>query len=311
MANYVNQAPSVDAGGPYLVREGEVVDLEASGSDPDGDTLTYSWDRDGDGIFESAGQGMTFSAAGLDGPSTQTVRVQSTDPYSLSAAADATVIVLNADPTVTSSFPAGGVGRGSNNGVLDITLSDSGFMDKHTVSVDWGDGSVPETDTNATSHLRMPHNYAHAGQYNATVPVTDDDGGVGSDDDNPITVGLTIETGGILPPINQDGTSVFKYGSTIPVKVKLQDCDGSYPATLAPKIQVQMLSGATPVWSINEPVSTSTVDTSGIMRFDAASGQYLYNLATKPLPDPTAIYRVIITIPLTEQTVTNNFGLRT
>jgi hypothetical protein len=102
--------------------------------------------------------------------------------------------------------------------------------------------------------------------------------------------------------------SVFKYGSTIPVKVMFADCDGSIPTDLAPMIKLTMVSGNTPGLDINEPVSTSAADTGGVMRF--SDGQWIYNLATKPLPDPTATYRITITVPETGQTVTATFGLR-
>lgn len=74
-----NEAPTVDAGGPYAVAEGESVTLSATGSDADGDPLTYAWDLDGNGTFETEGQSVSFSAAGLQAPDSVTVAVQVSD----------------------------------------------------------------------------------------------------------------------------------------------------------------------------------------------------------------------------------------
>ena len=51
-----NAPPTVNAGGPYPVNEGGSVTLTAGGSDPNGDSLTYAWDLDNNGSFETAGR---------------------------------------------------------------------------------------------------------------------------------------------------------------------------------------------------------------------------------------------------------------
>ena len=51
----LNRAPSVSAGGPYTVAEGGSTALCRDGSDPDGDALTYAWDLDDNGTFETTG----------------------------------------------------------------------------------------------------------------------------------------------------------------------------------------------------------------------------------------------------------------
>ena len=60
----LNTAPVADAGGPYIVKPGARIVLDASGSfDSDGDELTYAWDLDGDGQFDDAtGPTATFRA---------------------------------------------------------------------------------------------------------------------------------------------------------------------------------------------------------------------------------------------------------
>ena len=49
-----NQQPVADAGSPYLVQLGSTVTLDGGASnDPDGDSLQYQWDFDGDGIWDT------------------------------------------------------------------------------------------------------------------------------------------------------------------------------------------------------------------------------------------------------------------
>jgi predicted extracellular nuclease len=101
----VNAAPSADAGDGYTVAEGGTVSLSASGNDPEGGPLTYAWDLDNNGSFETSGQTVTFSAAALDGPSSHTVHVQVTDNGGLTATDIATVNVTNVAPQATFSAP--------------------------------------------------------------------------------------------------------------------------------------------------------------------------------------------------------------
>ncbi|MEP7136085.1 MAG: ExeM/NucH family extracellular endonuclease [Chloroflexota bacterium] len=299
-----NAPPTVDANGPYSVNEGSSVTLTASGSDPNGDNLTYAWDLDNNGSFETAGQSVSFDAALLDGPSSYTVKVKATDPLGLSAESTATVNVINVAPSVTAAFTSTSLSCGANNSMLNVSFTDPGTLDTHSAVINWGDGNT-QTFSSVTSPFSAAHTYALVGTYTATVTVTDKDGGA---DTKTATATVNFNTSGILQPINANGTSVFKYNSTIPVKISFTNCNGSIPANLAPTIKLTMVSGATPGLEINEPISTSAADTTGIMRF--STNQYIYNLATKPLPDPSATYRITITVPLTGQTVTVNFGLK-
>ncbi|MEP6812171.1 MAG: lamin tail domain-containing protein [Actinomycetota bacterium] len=101
----LDHPPTVNAGGPYTVDEGGSVTLSASGDDPDGDALTYAWDLNSDDTFETTGQTVAFAAG--DGPATQTVSVQATDPSGLSSTGTATVTLANVAPTATFNAPAG------------------------------------------------------------------------------------------------------------------------------------------------------------------------------------------------------------
>jgi PKD repeat protein len=100
-----NVAPTADANGPYSVDEGDSVSLSGSGTDPGPDSLTYAWDLDDDGTFETPGQTLTFSAAGRDGPDTQTVVLEVCDDDGDCATASTTVDVLNVAPTADANGP--------------------------------------------------------------------------------------------------------------------------------------------------------------------------------------------------------------
>ena len=89
----LNAPPVAGAGGPYSVSAGGTVVVNGTGSDPNGGVLTFAWDLDNNGNFETPGQSVNFSAAGLTSGSNRTIRVRVTDAGGLTATASATVHV--------------------------------------------------------------------------------------------------------------------------------------------------------------------------------------------------------------------------
>ncbi|MCL5958790.1 MAG: PKD domain-containing protein [Chloroflexi bacterium] len=179
----VNSAPTANAGGPYNVNEGASVVLTASGSDPDGDALTYAWDLDNNGTFETPGRGATFSAATLDGPSSRSVGVQVTDTGGLTSTAQATVNVVNVAPTVgsvTAPLDPVQVNTAIN---ASANFADHGVLDTHTAVWNWGDGSASPgsvIETNGSGAVSASHTYTATGVYSLTLTVTDKDGASGN-----------------------------------------------------------------------------------------------------------------------------------
>lgn len=179
-----NLPPTVSAGGPYSVDEGSSVSVSAVGSDPGNDALTYAWDLDGDGSFETPGQSVTFSAALLDGPATRTVRIRVTDTGGLTAVESTTVDVLNVAPVMLLSSAAV-----AENGVATLVLeiTDPGVADSHLVTIDWSDGSPtvltldPGVLTYSVSHQYLDDSPTGTAVdvYAVTGTVSDDDGGTG------------------------------------------------------------------------------------------------------------------------------------
>jgi len=88
--------------------------------------------------------------------------------------------------------------------------------------------------------------------------------------------------GGIVQPINPDGSSIFKLGSTIPVKFQLRDANGNFVSTAVARIYAAKISDQI-VGNEMEPVSTSAATTGNLFRYDGAANQYIFNLSTKSL----------------------------
>ena len=100
----INVPPVADVNGPYWVDEGGSVNLNGTGStDPDGDPLTYEWDLDNDGTFETPGATPVFSAGGRDGPDTQPIALRVCDPLGECDTAVSVVNINNVAPTASAN----------------------------------------------------------------------------------------------------------------------------------------------------------------------------------------------------------------
>lgn len=97
----------------------------------------------------------------------------------------------------------------------------------------------------------------------------------------------------ILQPINGDGSSVFRQGSTVPVKFRV--CDGQGVAIGTPGVVsnfslVQVLS-TTSSQNVNEAPDSATPDNA--FRWDPTNQQWIFNLETRALSaGQTYIYRI-------------------
>jgi PKD repeat protein len=171
-----NVAPSADAGGPYSVDEGSTIVLSGTGSDVcPSDSLSYSWDLDGDGLYgDAAGQNPTFDASNLDGPSTVNISLLVTDDDGASASSDTTVTINNVAP----SADAGGPYEGFTFEDINLTGSGTDPCAADTFVYEWDldyDGTVFDVDA---SGEEVTDQWADNGTYMIALRVTDDDGGV-------------------------------------------------------------------------------------------------------------------------------------
>ncbi|MEL7156999.1 MAG: right-handed parallel beta-helix repeat-containing protein, partial [Actinomycetota bacterium] len=97
--------PVLDAGPDVSVDEGGTVTLTATATDPDDDFITFAWDLDDDGSFETPGSTVSFDAALIDGPASRLVTAQATDDTGLTATDSLTVTVDNVAPTGSLDLP--------------------------------------------------------------------------------------------------------------------------------------------------------------------------------------------------------------
>jgi hypothetical protein len=265
-----NVAPTVTVSGPLSADEGDTVNYTYAVSDPGDDAQTIS---------ESCGQATKSAAAtGFDctfpDNGSYSVGVSANDGDDIGEDTE-TVAVANVAPTIVDWLLSGtdGVACLSGNTVsVSFNVTDPADEAHDPIT-----GSAFGAFTGRT--VSQSRTFA-AGPWSLTATAEDGDGG-----SDTRTVGGAFKystTGGFpLAPINADGTSNFKLGSTIPVKLRVVDCNGQPVGGLTPQVSLAR-TGAAEAGAVNEPVDTySQPDDGKTMRYDAASGQYIYNLSTK------------------------------
>jgi hypothetical protein len=298
--------PSGDEGSPIL--------LKATVTDDGASTLTLAW------TYQKKSGADDGASCSFGSPTSEDTTITCTDDGVYTATLTATdavgsdsgavdVTVDNVAPVITSaSFGTSNLSCGTDNASLVVSFTDAGSNDTHSVAVDWNnDGTYDETVNDATTGVSIPHTYG-AGVHTAALKVIDDNLGFAT-----ASAGTKVnyQMSGILQPINTTGSrSLFKYGSTIPVKIQILGCDGLPVTGLAPTLSVRM-SSSDPISGVDESIgSTSSADTGSLLRYSGDGGIYIYNLATKSLGDPTAGYQATVTIPETGQYSQATFGLK-
>lgn len=168
----VNGTPTAEAGGPYTIPEGRSGSFVGTGVDPEGQPLTFGWDLDRNGDYETAGANPSISAARVDGPATLIVSFRACDAPGACGADNATVRVTNVAPRVN----AGADRRVRRRARVRFRarVTDPGVGDR--VRVVWNCGNGRRV-TGRTATCR----FMRRGRFAVRVTVTDDDGGRGTD----------------------------------------------------------------------------------------------------------------------------------
>jgi predicted extracellular nuclease len=207
----LDTAPTVDAGGPYTVDEGSTVTLTATADDVDGDPVSYAWDLDGDGVYETPGQSVSFHAG--DGPDTRSVSVQATDsPFGLATVDTATIDVANVAPTAT--FNAAGSATAGDSVDLSFTNPDDPFDTVFEYAFDCGAGYGAFGSASTTTCANVQQ-----GTLSVGGKVRDDDGGVRE-------YRSTITVHGRSPVVSAGGPYTVDEGGTVTLDATGSDPDG-------------------------------------------------------------------------------------
>jgi predicted extracellular nuclease len=217
----LNDPPTADAGGPYTVDEGQSVAVSATGSDLEGGPLTYAWDLDNNGTFETSGQSVLFT--GADGPADQTIAVKVTDNGGLFTVATTTVhinsvsVPLIVDIPVVSPEPS----KAGAAVAASATFSYPGIAtDLFTCTVDFGDGTGVQPGIVIDNLCSAPnHVYLTFGKYTVNFTVTDADGSTGS---NSAIHKVIFNFDGFFPPLDNLLSWLWaRAGQSLPIKFSL------------------------------------------------------------------------------------------
>jgi len=176
------------------------------------------------------------------------------------------------------------------------------YVLNQTVPVYWsatdGASGIDNTKTTATVPSGDPIDTNSIGTKQFTVTATDNAG-------NTTTISITYKVvykfGGILQPINADGSGSHKLGSTIPVKFQLTDANSKSVSTAHATLFYAKVTNDG-LGDAYEAISSGNANTANCFRYEG--NQYIFNLSTKNTGFTTGTYQITIVLDdKTTQTV--------
>ncbi|QYG91867.1 DUF4214 domain-containing protein [Iamia sp. SCSIO 61187] len=252
----VNGIPTADAGPDQDANLGDTVTLDGTGStDPDGDTLTYSWEQTGGGtvvVLTGADTAQpTFTAP--EGPDTLAFAVTVTDPGG-ETDTDAVIITINGPPTADA-----GADQDAQPGDT-VTLDGTGSADPDgdTLLYSWVQTAGPAV-TLVGANTATPSFTAPAGPGTVTFELTVDDG-QGRTDTDEVSVGLND-----APTADAGADQTVQAGDTVTLDGTGSTDPESGPLTYA---WVQTAGTAVTLTGATTSAPTFTAPASGTLTFE-------------------------------------------
>jgi len=280
-----NQNPVANAGGPYQKNEGSAITFDASASyDPDGTITQYQWDFQNDGIFDRTTTTATTSFTYTDDFTGQ-VKLQVADNESATATDVKSVAIANVAPIAE----AGGPYSGEMNVPIKLTGSatDPG-NDVLTYQWDLDNDGIYETNGQSPQVT-----FNAGGNHIVKLKVTDDDGGIGTDNaqvsisnEPPVVSDIpsqTIDEGGSFTSISLDNY-VTDPDNTDP--------EISWRATGMNHLSVSIVNRVANVavvnseWSGNETITFTATDPGGLSDNTATI------FTVRPINDPPVVTQI-------------------
>jgi hypothetical protein len=217
------------------------------------------------GLVESPTGSHTFNTEGVNQSHTFTVHDVAGNSN------DASVGNVNIDktaPVVTINSPVNGSYLLNQTVAANYSCSDTGAVQS---GIDGCAGTVASGSNIDTGTV---------GAHTFSVNATDKAGNSASGSRN---YGVIYDWSDFLQPVNVDGSSVFKLGSTVPVKFRLTNGSAGVVGATNFKLYVAKVSNNT-VGTEIEAVTSTPASTGNLFRYDPSGGIYIYNMGTKGVP---------------------------
>jgi HYR domain len=248
-------------------------DITAEATGPNGATVSYIGVTAMDDVDGSLTATCSKASGTVFPIGTTTVTCSATDKAGNKGDNTFTVTVKDTTaPNLTVSGAKTAVATSANGAVVNYTAP---------TATDIVDGTVAASCDKASGSTFA------LGSTTVTCTAKDAAGNIGTES---FTVTVTAAWSNVLQPINADGSSIFKLGSTVPVKFQLSGASAGI-SNLSARVYLQRI-GAGATGTVLEAISTSNATTGNLFRYDATSGQYIFNLNTKTLSAGTYQLRI-------------------